>query len=111
MTDAGKQLRLRLRLIRERKKLNVREVAELVGVSHQTISAWERGYRAPGLDDIERWTAALGVGVAVIVVEDSPPRSPAQEAAEILASMTPEMQEMLLAQIRAAADSRLRRTG
>lgn len=107
MSDVMKELRG----IREQRKLTVRQLAAMVGVSHQTISAWERGFRAPGVDDLHRWTSALGVSLSMKIVTQNPPQTPSEEAAELMAGLDPDFQEMLLAQVRAVVAAKLRRVG
>jgi len=51
----------RIREFRRRAKLTARELGVKVGVSEQTITAWERGTRAMSLDAAKRVLAALGM--------------------------------------------------
>ena len=47
-----------LRELRERSGRSLRELADLVGVSHATVLRWELGVTFPRLDELERLRAA-----------------------------------------------------
>ena len=47
-----------LRATRALSGLTVREIAPMIGVSHATISAWERGQGEPSVTHFLRWALA-----------------------------------------------------
>lgn len=51
----------RIKEKRKELKLTQKELADLVNVSSQVISNWERGYTTPNTDDLSRLAAALKV--------------------------------------------------
>jgi transcriptional regulator with XRE-family HTH domain len=61
-----------LRTLRRRRFLTQKELAEKVGVSYQTIQAWEGGKSHPRLRHIPRLAEALGVEPATLLPEDGP---------------------------------------
>ena len=52
---------MKLRALRERRFLSQRDLEELSGVSHVTISRIEQGYRKPWPRTARKLAAALGV--------------------------------------------------
>lgn len=59
MNDLGKQIKDK----RKELKLTQKELADLVNVSSQVISNWERGYTTPNSDDLQRLSKALNVSL------------------------------------------------
>lgn len=54
----------RLRKARETRGLGVRDFAELIGVSHQTVTNAEKGHTRVRRITLNAWSAATGVPVA-----------------------------------------------
>ncbi len=59
----------RLLLLRRRVDLTQEEVARWVGVSRETVRAWEEGRGEPQLFDARRLAALFNVGIAVVALE------------------------------------------
>ena len=51
----------KFRIARQLKKLKVIEAAELLGISQQTLSAWETGNKAPSVEGVEKMADLYGV--------------------------------------------------
>ena len=51
----------RIRLARQMRRMNERELAEAIGYSYKAVSAWETGVNAPTGDAIRELCRALGV--------------------------------------------------
>ena len=68
MVDCGEKLRL----LREEKHLTQLQVANKVGVSKATISAYETASKAPSLEVIIRLARFYGVSVDYLVCVDAP---------------------------------------
>lgn len=62
---------------RLRRFLNQQELAEKVGVSNNTISAWEKGIKAPTLKHMRALAAALGINPEQIILPPKGQESPA----------------------------------
>jgi transcriptional regulator with XRE-family HTH domain len=77
-------------------------VSTLLGVSHQSISAWERGFRVPSFEDLVRWADVLGVGVSLRIVGEA--ESPSEEVAALVRQLDSRTQALVLAQVRAALE-------
>jgi transcriptional regulator with XRE-family HTH domain len=60
-------------LAERRRALGLRQVdvAAIIGVGQQEVSNWERGHSDPRLVNLERYAAALGGHVAVVLPEGS----------------------------------------
>lgn len=56
-----------IRRFREKKGLTMAELGELIGVSHTTISRYERGSRTPSAEKLRDIAQALGVSVSEMV--------------------------------------------
>lgn len=54
----------KLQALRERQGLKQTEVAERLGISYKTVSAYENNRAVLGSDDFGKWAAALDVSVA-----------------------------------------------
>ena len=53
----------KLQSIRKKKKLTIRELAELIGKTERTIGSWEREERKPSLSDIRVMCDILGITI------------------------------------------------
>ena len=62
----------RLRAFRKKSGLNQTQLAEKIGVSLLTLFRWEKGERAPRVDEVKALAKALGVSEADLL-NDSPP--------------------------------------
>jgi transcriptional regulator with XRE-family HTH domain len=47
--------------------LSQRELDKMVGVSDCMIAKWEAGHRSPTAESLEKWAAALGMTVELVV--------------------------------------------
>ena len=56
----------KLKSIRKKKRLTLREVAQIIGKTERTIGSWERGERKPSLSDIRVMCDILNVGIEEI---------------------------------------------
>lgn len=57
-----------LETIRKSKKISQEELAELIGVSRQTIYKWEAGICLPNLNKIEKLLEVLNVSIEKILL-------------------------------------------
>jgi transcriptional regulator with XRE-family HTH domain len=64
-------LGLRMKAAREGKGLNQQEVADRLGVSNATVSAWEMGRADPGVYRLREISKLYGVAADAILWEDS----------------------------------------
>lgn len=80
------------------------EVGRRLGVSQQTVSAWERLFRHPAWDDMVRWAALFDVTLEVRVLGD--PGSEIGKVAELMMNMDAETQRIVAAQVAALASLR-----
>jgi DNA-binding XRE family transcriptional regulator len=62
-----------LKKLRQLRRLSIRELARLAGVSHLAVSRWERGLREPAVSQLAALARALHTSVAVLVGEKAPP--------------------------------------
>ena len=58
---------VRLRELRDNAGLTTRELAELTGVPHSTIDAWDRGSNEPKIGQLPTLAEALGVTVRTLI--------------------------------------------
>jgi transcriptional regulator with XRE-family HTH domain len=63
---------LRVRNLRQARRLSQEELAELAGVHRTYVSSLERGQRNVGLDNILAIAAALGVPASDLFAEETP---------------------------------------
>ena len=59
-------LREQLVHLRQQHGISQAELANRLGVTQTAVSYWETGRRQPGLDDVERWAAALGASPTLL---------------------------------------------
>lgn len=57
-----------LEAIRKSKKISQEELAELIGVSRQTIYKWEAGICLPNLNKIEKLLEVLNVSIEKLLL-------------------------------------------
>lgn len=50
---------------RQHRKWSQKKVADLIGTAQSAVSEWETGISVPTLDSAARWSAALGMALAV----------------------------------------------
>ncbi|MHB8469031.1 MAG: ImmA/IrrE family metallo-endopeptidase [Gaiellaceae bacterium] len=67
----------RIRLAREAAELSQAQLAELLGRSRSSVSLWEAGERAPGVDDLLDVAAAVGRPISFFLPESA--REPAED--------------------------------
>lgn len=80
----------RLNAAMKRRDVSHRRLAEEAGTSKQSVTNWTQGRHEPGLPQVRRLSAALGVSVAYLVGEEDlskVSRSPAEKLAERLAQL------------------------
>lgn len=65
--DRYEAIRLRIRGIRETRKLTQQDLADLMGISRDYYQKVESGARAPNLRFIEQFCQALGVAPAEVI--------------------------------------------
>ncbi len=58
---------LRLRLLREKRGLSVRALADLAGIGFSTVHRIETGKKKPRLETLEKLAKALGVSVRDLI--------------------------------------------
>lgn len=63
-TAEAREMGVKLKKLRESQDKTQREVGEVLGISYQTVSAYENGRAILGSDDFRPWSQALGVTVA-----------------------------------------------
>lgn len=59
----------RLRMLREKKKLSVEELAEKSGIPLKTLYNWESSRRSPSIEAFPSLATALGVSVRILMPE------------------------------------------
>ena len=64
-----------IRAYREQARLSQEELGNLLGVTRQTIAAWEKGDRAPSLEQFSKLARALSIPLDLLLerAEDSGP--------------------------------------
>lgn len=62
-TPESRELGRRLKVLREERGLNQRQVADALGMSESGYAAWERGYAGPSVVAMQSLAHALGVTV------------------------------------------------
>jgi Zn-dependent peptidase ImmA (M78 family)/DNA-binding XRE family transcriptional regulator len=72
-----KHMSSRIRELRERQNLKQEELGELVGVTRQTIAAWEKGQRQPSMTQLTKVARALGAPTDLLLNQEG--RAPATE--------------------------------
>lgn len=107
----------RLKKARKLKNLSQSELAEMAGVTYESISRWERGTRQPKVEDARMLAKILGVSVSFLLDEYEMPHSAGYEFriapyAKLLdlvrseaGKMTAEQKKEALVMMRRAADS------
>lgn len=81
----------KLKEIRTSRGVSQEELAELVGVSRQTVSKWESGDARPSADNLMRLSQVFQLPVEAFLRDDwKPPEQQAVEAAVILPEVPPE---------------------
>lgn len=50
--------------------MNQEQLAELLGVTRQTVSNWERGVSMPDMDSLERIALVFGTSVESLIYRD-----------------------------------------
>ncbi len=70
----------RIRTCRERAMLSQEKVAELVGVSRQAVTKWEKDQSRPSCENLLRLAEVLGVTVADLTPEEPPAAPPKRPA-------------------------------
>lgn len=95
--DVGK----RIQKLRKDRKLTLRELEKLSGVSRTTISLYERGKVKMSLEALERIARALGVSLGVLLSEDPKGYAQALDAAFFrkLSRLSPEGRRSVLSYI------------
>jgi len=58
---------MKIRAYREQVKMSQGELGELLGVTRQTIAAWERGERTPSLEQLSRMSRALNAPLELLL--------------------------------------------
>lgn len=59
----------RLKMLREKKKMNIDQLAEAAGVPSRTLYHWEAGNRSPSIENFPELAEALGVTVRTLMPE------------------------------------------
>lgn len=82
----------RLREKRKEKKLTQKQLAELIGAKHNSVSDWERGDNKPDPDTIERICEVLDISASYLLPSNRK-NSPANDSSEnsIIALTTDEL--------------------
>jgi transcriptional regulator with XRE-family HTH domain len=76
-----RQVRARLRELRQERGLTQEQLCERAGVSLDLVNRVEGGKRTPGLATLARLAAALGVSVVDLLGDERPPPVSSQAAA------------------------------
>ena len=61
-----------IKRIRTQKGMTQKQLGDLLGISVQTVSAYESGRRRPKMESIERFAGALGVQFSALFGLDDP---------------------------------------
>lgn len=59
-----------LREIRIEKKITLVELARDLGTSYGNIADWERGIHEPKISSLEKWAAALGYEIDLMLIRE-----------------------------------------
>jgi transcriptional regulator with XRE-family HTH domain len=91
----------RIRRIRKQKGLSQTDLGELIGVSQQVITNYERGAREPNVEILLKIAGALGVTIEALIgeksfkPEDMTPRA-LQKRFELIKKLPPEKQKAFI---------------
>lgn len=61
----------KIRYIRNKKKITMKELAKSIGISEQGIGNYERGDRTPNIETLKKIAAALGINVDTLTCDES----------------------------------------
>lgn len=75
--------------------LQQKDLAKMVGVSHQSVSAWCKGYKVPRMQMMNKIAQALGCTLAELTEPNRP--SVDQEIISLLQPMSDKQKHMVLA--------------
>jgi transcriptional regulator with XRE-family HTH domain len=64
---------MQLKVLRQRKRLSVRDLAAKTGMSYTYLSNIENGKANPSLNTLSRLATVLGVSVATLLKDPTPP--------------------------------------
>ena len=93
-TAAPSQLKLRITQLRETHHITQRELAEVLGISYQSVSKWETGHAYPDITMLPKLSQYFGVSVDYILGLDSHKRK--KYAYFFAAEQTAEQTKVLL---------------
>jgi transcriptional regulator with XRE-family HTH domain len=83
MDKHANSLRIRLKALREDKKISQADWAKAAGVAQNQVVRWEKGQGEPGIDSLKGIADFLGTKVAALVGDEAPafapPRKPTAE--------------------------------
>lgn len=100
MKDWKERFRQRMAVLKERDGLTQQELATKIGRSQTLISKWLLGEREPGIEDLEKIAAALGVTTEWLMHGIGAPDPVTNEILERLAQMSEAEREAFLLLIR-----------
>ncbi len=90
-----KNVKLRLRAYRELAGMTQQTLGERLGVTRQTIAAWEKGHSTPTLAQIFRLTEVLGVQAELLLNGSQTPEPAFLFRADKPEALSPEMRALL----------------
>ena len=86
---------VQIRTYREQAKLSQEELGDLLGVTRQTIAAWEKGDRAPSLEQFSKLARALNIPVDFLLDKTEDPGTSLLFRADNPESLGPELRALL----------------
>jgi transcriptional regulator with XRE-family HTH domain len=78
MPSLREKFGLRLKSIRQTRKMSQEEFAELLDISVDFLSLIERGINAPSFENLDTFSSQLGIQVSDLFTFDIPTRSPSK---------------------------------
>lgn len=85
----------RIRELRKKAKMTMKELGKSVGLAESTISLYETGKHEPDLDTLRRFADIFGVSVDYILGRDVPVSSDQPNAPDLRATRRAEAHDML----------------
>ncbi len=62
---------MRLKQLRQKSKLKLKDIGEIIGVSYQTISNWENGSTEPDIQSIKKLASYFSVTTDYLLEQDN----------------------------------------
>jgi len=86
---------MQIRAYREQASMSQEDLGNLMGVTRQTIAAWEKGDRAPSLDQLSKLARALHIPLDLLLEKTEESSSSLLFRADNPESLGPELRALL----------------